>query len=438
MRKVLILTMLVAPLFGQCVPTYDPILGKITCQQPGTGSNGLSLLSGTIDPSGSCTGVSTSGLTIYANSNPTTPSLWYCNASGIWERIQSTTMVGSFILNGLTGTQPATPATGYISCWLDSTLKLLECVDDAGTVSKIGGYYQNIKGAGKFEETANTTITLKRDNLQFRRGLSVWDDGTGTVIVDSNWLDLRDEPFVENFYRVQGSSTSGSIGSNSWAFTQLSGSGSTTTAIASAWPNLGVQRITSGTTAGYAGALCQDSGAGAASAPFGNLGTATSWGMATVFRINSTANMRFYAGTGFQCSAGVGLDGSRYMGIRFDTNASVPTPDTTNYSYYVKGDTGSGVAVDSGVPADGNFHSLTMYIKASGVVHLSLDGVTDKTFCAAGANNGGNCDGTITLPTSVLQPFIACGTDTTAAKTCDIDTYRFDPHVASFTVNKRN
>jgi hypothetical protein len=436
MRKLLILLGLFAGLAAaQCVPKYDAIQGRVVCAFPSSSGGSLSLLAGTIDPSGSCAGVSTSGLTLYANS--TTPSLWYCNASGTWERIQSTTMVGSFIINGLTGTQPSTPATGYISCWMDSTLKLLECVDDAGTVSKIGGYYQNIEGGGKYLETVNTTVAPKRDNLQFRRGLDVWDDGVGTTIVDLNWLDLRTAPFLEEFYRVQGSSTSGTIGSYGWAFTTYAGTGATTTASATTWPNLGIQKVVSGSAAGSAGALCLDSGTGGSTTPFGALGANAGWGITIAFGLNATTNQRMYAGVQLDCSSG-SMDRQRFMGVRFDQNATVPTPDTTNFSFYVKGDSGAGVALSSPLAADTNKHMVLMYSKVAGVIHFSLDAGADKTACAAGANNGGNCDLTITIPTSGMQPIFVCGTDTSSTQTCFIDSYRFDPHVAAFASNKRN
>jgi hypothetical protein len=435
MRKLLILLGLFAGLAAaQCVPKYDAIQGRVVCSFPSSGG-GLSLLTGTTDPSGSCAGVSTSGLTLYANS--TTPSLWYCNASGVWERIQSTTMVGSFVLNGLTGTQPATPATGYISCWMDSTLKLLECVDDAGTVSKIGGYYQNIEGAGKFTQTVNTTVTPKRDKLQFRRGLSVWDDGVDTTHVDVNWLDMRTAQFREEFYRVQGTSTSGSIGSYGWAFTTYAGTGATTTATVGTFTNPGQQKIVTGTSAGSAGALCLDSGSGGPNAPFGAVGSNTSWGFAIVFSLGATTNQRNYFGIGLACDAGGSLDRQRHIGLRFDQNSGVPTPDTTNFSFYVKGDTGAGVPVDSGVTADTGYHTLLVYSVVSGVIRMSIDAGAEKTFCAAGANNGGNCDGTITIPASSMQPILVCGTNT-GAQTCYLDAFAYDPHVASFTANKRN
>jgi hypothetical protein len=422
----------VADTYRQCNKLSDDSYSWVGMGGVSSGG-GLTILTGSVDPSGSCAGVNATSLTLYSNS--ATPALWYCNASGAWERIQSTTMVGSFILNGLTGTQPATPPTGYISCWLDSTLKLLECVDDSGAVSKIGGYYQNIEGAGKFEETVNTSVATKRDKLQFRRGLSVSDDGTDTTRVDVNWLDLRTAFFVEEFYRVQGSSVSGTIGQG-WAFA-ITGTGSTTTATASAWPNLGVQKVVTGTTAAAAGMLCLDSGSGAAAAPFGALGTVTSWGVVVVSSLSATSAQRFYAGVGLSCTAGQALDAARFMGLRFDQNSGVPAPDTTNFSFYVKGDTGAGVAVGTGVPADTAFHALSIYSTVVGVIRMSLDGGPEKTFCASGANAGGNCDGTITIPTSKMQPMLICGTDG-GAQTCNFDKFAFDPHVASFATNRRN
>jgi hypothetical protein len=126
---------------GRAVAATAPTNTQLLCWdsagsgtwKPCTGAVGGNMLltSGATDPSGACL----AGVAQYLQ----TVSLdeWFCAVSGTWKKKLSTTNTGTLVEVGLTGTAPATPASTFLACWDDSTLKTKKCIDDAGVVTRM-------------------------------------------------------------------------------------------------------------------------------------------------------------------------------------------------------------------------------------------------------------------------------------------------------------
>jgi hypothetical protein len=297
------------------------------------------------------------------------------------------------------------------------------------TLQGDGGNYQTMQGAGPLGASANNTDRTQRVKMQGRDNLSFDDDGTNTIMnfttLDARVMNLYDE-FVAG-------TTSGAIGALNWSAIQLNGT-NTVTMATDAWPNAGILRLTAGSsTPAQGNAIALDlNGSNGTNGPLTDLYSNTNWGMMFIFRINSTSNMRFRLGIAQSTAAGGSIDASKFAGIRFDTNTSFG--DSTNFIYYAKNGSAA-TATATGPAVDTNFHTLLIYSTTAGVVHVQMDGGTDKTFCAA----GGGCDGSITWSTGFqLQPIVICGTDTASSQTCDVDQFAFKMRLSTATANKRN
>jgi hypothetical protein len=343
-----------------------------------------------------------------------------CGPNNTWSIVaygQGTAFPASCSLGELFFKENSTAGENLHLCTTSGTPGTWTQIAGGGTGS---GFYQTMLGSGPFGSEPKNTSRTQRSSLQARDNLEFGDDGTNTILnftpLDAGvvWID-------EEFFNAN--TTSGAIGTYSWHITQ-SGTNAQVQ-YAAGWPNLGVIRASTGTVQGnfasyHLGQFSNGPNLGA-------LGSNTNWGYMWVFGIGSNQNIRFRAGvTGGNPNA---IDPVSTIGIRFDTVAS-----DSNFTFFVKPASGSVAPYNTGVVADTAYHTLLVYSTTAGKIHMSLDGGTERTFCAA----GGGCDVEVTVPTAVMMPFFQCGTDTTASKTCDMDAFKFKAVVSTGTTNKRN
>lgn len=328
-------------------------------------------------------------------------------------------MVGDSGSGGTKGAVPA-PAAG------DAAAGKFLKADGTWAVASGSSYYQTLAGSSAEGSGSNNTDRTQRAKFRVRDNLTTADDGTYSII-DYNPLESRTVWIDEEY--LNSNSTSGSIGTYGWVTGNIAGT-NTTAASSSTWPNLGIVTITAGSSGAAQGnGLWMGLGGSGTAGTLGDLSANTNWGMMVIFSIGSTANIRLRSG-----AAGSSLgtfDNSSSFGIRYDTSSGFAD---TNFMLYVKGAAGNDVTVDTGVAADTNYHTLLVYSTTAGTWRMSLDGGTEKTFCAS----GGGCDGSVTLPTASMQPFHQCVTDTNTSKTCLIDAWKFHARVATGATNKRN
>jgi hypothetical protein len=99
-----------------------------------SGTGVLTASTNSADPTGTCSPVlsSTAMKTYYATGSQ---SLWFCDASGAWQKIISSTNTGSTVWVYSTGTAPATPGAGTIACYASSTSNKQVCVDSSGNAA---------------------------------------------------------------------------------------------------------------------------------------------------------------------------------------------------------------------------------------------------------------------------------------------------------------
>lgn len=99
---------------------------------PGTDYGNMNIATTTgADPSGACT--QGYGWVLRTDVSPRT--LWYCDVSGTYRQVLTSSGTGPYQVTSATGTAPATPASGSLSCWMDSTSNTWQCVDSGGNAS---------------------------------------------------------------------------------------------------------------------------------------------------------------------------------------------------------------------------------------------------------------------------------------------------------------
>ena len=98
-----------------------------------SGSGILTMATGAGAPVSSCTAPSSSNLAAYTDT--INQDLWICAATNTWKKVLSTTNSGAYVVTGLEGTAPATPASTYQSCYLDSTSHTQICINSSAAKS---------------------------------------------------------------------------------------------------------------------------------------------------------------------------------------------------------------------------------------------------------------------------------------------------------------
>jgi hypothetical protein len=290
-----------------------------------------------------------------------------------------------------------------------------------------GGYYETMAGAGVLGSGSNGTDRTQRAAMQGRDNLSFDDDGTRTIL-DFNALDPRVVWLDDEFFGYTTNSGSANIGTLGWR-TSFNVAGATTYQQASGsdmWPNIGVLRQTTGAVAGNGGTLTTNGNQGA-SGQLGPLGSNANWGLVWVFRLTASTQERMRIGVGAISVALSTIDPANCFGLRFDTALG-----DTNFLFYVKGASGTDVTVDTGVAGDTSFHTLYVYSTTAGTLRMVLDGGVEKTFCVVG------CDGTVTVPTAAMDPIAQLVTDTAAARSMDLDAFKFKARIAAGSAMRRN
>ena len=303
-----------------------------------------------------------------------------------------------------------------------------------GTGGPGSSYYQTLIGAqsptnGDASIGPNNVARTQRSALQVRHNLSLTDDGTNSIL-DFNMLDAR-TVFLDEEFVGAGLQNGYGLYSLGWRlFNAVGGACSGLNQVVSgdSWPNLGVARLTTGATSQYGCQLAFNNNIGNAG-QLGALGNNSGWGFIWVFRLGSTSNIRFQIGVGNVGAAPSYYDLANTLGVRYDTHTGFG--DST-FMFYVKPATGGDVAVSTGVAADTSFHTLLAYASFTGTIRMSFDGGAEKTFCASG------CDGTLTIPTTQMEPFATVLTDSSTSVTADLDAFKFQARVNNGTLNKRN
>lgn len=125
-----------------------PISGTLQCLQvnssgvlsgtgsacgSGGGSGITNLVTGSGNPNTNgvtCTAPSTSNLSLYQDT--TTQYLWACTATNTWSLVLSTNGSGQYTITGQTGSAPASPASGNVLCYFDSSSNTQVCLDSSG------------------------------------------------------------------------------------------------------------------------------------------------------------------------------------------------------------------------------------------------------------------------------------------------------------------
>lgn len=292
-----------------------------------------------------------------------------------------------------------------------------------------GGQYQTMIGSGSMGSGSDNTPRTQRAAMQARDNLSFDDDGTNTIL-DYNPVDARTVKMEDEFFGGLFVTSVGAYSTLGWRLYNLNSSASTVNQVTSGdtWPNLGVIRITTGATASMGFNFSTNNNVGAVG-QLGALGSNTNWALMWIFRVNSTGagTVRLEIGAG--TLAATTYNPANWMGLRYDTHTGIAD---TNFQFFVNNSTGTTVPVDSGIAADTNFHTFVMYSTSSGTIRMYLDGGSEVTFCSSG------CTATVTVPTTQMDPIASFETDTTAAKTLDIDKFAFRARVSSSTTNKRN
>lgn len=194
------------------------------------------------------------------------------------------------------------------------------------------------------------------------------------------------------------SATSGQLGSLGWTTYGIGGTPTVTTPTAEQ-DHPGIVRLATPATSGQGGAIALTYNA-AVQLTSGLVSNAN-WQCSLVFRLNQITTCRFVAGLLNNFSA---APATTYLGLRFDT----AVPDT-NFQFVANNGGGSNItAVDSGIAANTDWHTLRMSVAAPGTVFFSLDA---GDLVAISTN----------LPTAGLTPAEQLLTTATAAKSVDLD-----------------
>src|SRR6185369_2277942 len=127
----------------------------------GGGSGVVTVATGSGAPSGNCTAPSSSNLATYVDMS--TQDQWWCSATNTWKKLLSMTGSGPYVVTGATGTVPSTPASGFVSCYFDSTTNTQVCLDSGGNPFTMVRKWAGTATLGTSAITANScasTVTV--------------------------------------------------------------------------------------------------------------------------------------------------------------------------------------------------------------------------------------------------------------------------------------
>jgi hypothetical protein len=201
---------------------------------------------------------------------------------------------------------------------------------------------------------------------------------------------------------------------------------------ASTWPNLGLVRITTTSTAGQGGVyfLPGSSGDNLLSSAFG--ASSSAWKIVFVFRLNQQTNVRFRVGAANTLTS---AEPANAFGVRFDTaGTQCGGASGANFEFIIAQSSGGTACLDSGVAADGGFHTLTLRRDATLQQKLwfQLDNGAERSACSSG------CDMAATPNSAVMYyPIAEIVTGEAAQKSLDLDFFAFSSMVSG-TANRRN
>jgi hypothetical protein len=231
------------------------------------------------------------------------------------------------------------------------------------------------------------------------------DGYTGTDVLDTHpvIVSMKDEFFGQ-------ATANGSIADLGWMLRVHNGAtGQTSTPLASTWPNLGVHRVAfTSATSGHGVEIALDN---SSATPLGALQANANWEVNWVFKLNSTANVRFRAGV--RAAPGA-PEPANWMGVRFDTSAGFAD---ANFKFETRASSTSTV-VDSSQAGSTSWRRLKMWSTVGGTIRFQL-------YNESGATIGTEQTSSTNVPTGSLTPFIQVITDTTAAKDFDVDLFTF-------------
>jgi len=94
-----------------------------------TAGPGVHFTSGAGAPAGNCT----AGQDLYTDT--TNLDTWFCESSNTWKKALTTTNTGPFTMTGQNGTVPGAASSGSTILFFNSTAKVGQSVDDAGSVA---------------------------------------------------------------------------------------------------------------------------------------------------------------------------------------------------------------------------------------------------------------------------------------------------------------
>jgi hypothetical protein len=208
------------------------------------------------------------------------------------------------------------------------------------------------------------------------------------------------------FYKDEWGIVVGKRGELGWESSAMGG-GATSTAGTPTWPHLGVNTLTTaGAAAGDGGYYTLTDSTVIAKVPFSGLATNANWTLYWIFKLSSTANIRFRAGV-VKNGHGTAVDPTDWMGCRYDTNAGIAD---AQFKFVTR--SASTESTQNLGAVDTNWHTFRMRSTSAGTILGSLDGAADVSL----ATN---------VPTNDMTPYIAIATDTNAAKAIDIDYFSF-------------
>lgn len=250
----------------------------------------------------------------------------------------------------------------------------------------------------------------------FVSGLS--DGSDATKVRASNWNADHDfildstSSYVWDDFLGGGDQVSGRISNLGWRISVIAGTIPAPVFQNGVYPNIGIEQISTDTATPVAGEglllLIDQDNAG----PMGNLGGNTNWEEHWIFRMNSTANIRFRIGL-FPAGSG-SVEPSSGIWVRFDTNAGFAD---TNFRYICRS-ASTDTNVDSTIAGDTAFHRIRIRSLTSGNIKFQL-------YSASGVAQGSEQTISTNVPTTNMSPGVCLVSDTTAAKTADLDFFSF-------------
>lgn len=270
--------------------------------------------------------------------------------------------------------------------------------------------------------TASNTLTFTNKSLSVSQvtglgsGVSVWlqaatavagsrvfSDGTNPVWNTPGSSFFWEEEFMGS--QPVGSSATpvlwfkGSITSGSFTWKNVG------------WPHPGVLRLTSGASQGN-GEVAQASDSGSPGFyAFDSLSGQANWDATFIFKLGpvelTTTNVR--TRIGFTNGAISTFPSTNFIGLRYDTNVSFG--DTTWVYTTVSGGTAS-TSTTNVAALDNNWHRLRIRSTVAGTILFSMDGGAETSI----ATN---------VPNVSVAPGFTVVTDTSSAKTLDVDYFSF-------------